>query len=120
MHARSRRRSACSALIRTAAPDHDCIHPTDRRPHCASGSPGKFDIGDRVVYNGEVSEVETSKDFEKLDLIAKVAFELSFLGFIPSNPMFGLTMTRSEFDGFNQKVTNDSFGFAFSFATPPE
>ena len=73
-----------------------------------------------VVYNGEVSEVETSKDFEKLDLIAKVAFELSFLGFIPSNPMFGLTLTRSEFDGFNQKVTNDSFGFAFSFATPPE
>lgn len=73
-----------------------------------------------VVYNGEVSEVETSKDFEKLDLIAKVAFELSFLGFIPSNPMFGLTLTRSQFDGFNQKVTNDSFGFAFSFATPPE
>ena len=57
MHARSRRRSACSALIRTAAPDHDCIHPTDRRPHCAAGSPGKFDIGDRVVYNGERAQV---------------------------------------------------------------
>ncbi len=78
------------------------------------------DANRTVVFNGELKDVNTSRRFEKLDIMTKLAFELSFLGFIPSNPMLGLTYTWSTFDGFREKVSNQSFGFAFSFATPPK
>ena len=78
------------------------------------------DANRTVVYNGELKALQTSRYFEKIDIISKVAFELSFLGFSPSNPMLGLTYTWSKFDGFRDTITNQSVGFAFSFATPPE
>ena len=72
-----------------------------------------------VIFNGELKNEESSQDFSKLDLFAKLAFELSFLGFTPSNPMVGLTYTRSTLAGLNQATESQSFGFVVSFATPP-
>jgi prefoldin subunit 5 len=73
-----------------------------------------------VVYNGETKDIDAAQDFEKIDIFTKLAFELSFLGFTPINPMLGLTYTWSSFDGVNTTNTNHSVGFAVSFTTPPE
>ena len=72
-----------------------------------------------VIFNGELDEQTVSQSFSKLDLFAKVAFELSFLNFEPLSPLLGVTYTYSVFEGIKEVTYDTSLGLSVSFTTPP-
>jgi len=98
----------------------DLIGPSDVS---LSASARAVDYGAKssrsVIKNGALESIDYESTFSKLDLFASLAFELSFLGLSPYNPMLGATYTRSSYDGVNGLTEAESYGLTVSFMTPP-